>query len=54
MSEKLTENVELRFDEDSEQWSAHYIGLETPVSSCGNTREEALANLTDAVALFLD
>lgn len=53
MSEQITSNVELRFDEETEQWSSHYAALDTPISSTGTSREEALANLTDAVASYL-
>lgn len=53
MSEKLTENVDLQYDEETGQWSSHYSALDTPISSSGTSREEALANLVDAVASYL-
>jgi predicted RNase H-like HicB family nuclease len=54
MTDRITQNVELQYDDNAEMWSAHYSGLETPVSSCGESREEALAELSDAVASYLD
>ena len=53
MSEEVTDNVELRFHEVNEAWSSHYSGFDVPISSVGESREEALANLTDAVASYL-
>lgn len=54
MTEEINPNVELTHDEETEQWVARYHALDTPISSCAETREEALANLTNAVASFLD
>jgi len=54
MSETITENVELAYDEEAEMWSSHYTALVTPITSSGKSREEALAELTDAVASYLD
>jgi hypothetical protein len=44
-----TPRIELVFDDTTEQWSA--TDVETGVSSCGETREEALAMLDDALSL---
>jgi len=53
-SEKIIDNAELQYDENAEQWVARYTALDVPISSVDKSREEALADLTDAVASFLD
>lgn len=50
----ITDNVSLKYDEDTEQWSSHYHGFENPIASAGEKKEEALANLVDAVASMVE
>jgi predicted RNase H-like HicB family nuclease len=52
--ETVTQNVTLQHDEETDQWIARYHAIGPRVSSVGEDREEALANLTDAVVSYLD
>lgn len=54
MTKEIIDNVEIEYDYQTEQWSSRYTSLETPVASCGETREEALAMLVEAIALYAE
>ena len=50
----MSENVEIEFDEDTGVYISRYTALEHPVSTCGDTEQEAVENLVDAVASIID
>lgn len=50
----VTENVSVAYDEQAAMWSSHYHGLDQPVASAGESKEEAIANLVDAVASLVE
>jgi predicted RNase H-like HicB family nuclease len=47
------DNIELSYDNETEQYVSKYTALDVPISSVGETEQDALANLTDAVASYL-